>query len=285
MNFEREDLFRMLAAQDWDGIGKVLHENAKAVRSNNDPIIQQAINFFEAEFFTYASSLTPQGRKRRFESTHLIIEMGRHGFSSTFVDRFVDERLQLLRDMNSSNLLDYAKSHQYRPLAAQIIRDIQAQRPDQVAAIKRQHTSIRSTAVNAGKSHTTKLFKSKQEENFFQAVRMAFPTHHPYPNVALSCVLDYEAIRDMLTPQQREYFFKAIIDNVLFDVGSGYEPRFFIELDSLHHDDPRAAINDEMKDAIFRAANVKLIRIRPLNQQAASIEELAKLVDEVMRGR
>lgn len=62
-----------------------------------------------------------------------------------------------------------------------------------------------------------------------------------------------------------------------------YVPVYFIELDSSFHDDPQAQVNDQLKDAIFRAANTKLIRIRPLDAKASSIEEFERLVRELMR--
>nr|WP_314579108.1 hypothetical protein [uncultured Pseudomonas sp.] len=69
----------------------------------------------------------------------------------------------------------------------------------------------------------------------------------------------------------------------LFDVGAGYVPVYFIELDSSFHDDPQAQVNDQLKDAIFRVANTKLIRIRPLDVKASSVEEFERLVRELMR--
>ncbi|MNN74432.1 hypothetical protein D3C81_1906310 [compost metagenome] len=95
--------------------------------------------------------------------------------------------------------------------------------------------------------------------------------------------MDYQAIKDQLSEQAKSYFFKGIVDSVLFDVGAGYVPVYFIELDSSFHDDPQAQVNDQLKDAIFRAANTKLIRIRPLDAKASSVEEFERLVRELMR--
>ncbi|WP_236432608.1 hypothetical protein [Pseudomonas syringae] len=69
----------------------------------------------------------------------------------------------------------------------------------------------------------------------------------------------------------------------MFDVASGYVPQYFIEPDSSFHDDPHAQINDQLKDAIFEAANTKLIRIRPLNAKASSVDEFERLARELMR--
>ena len=280
---DRELLYQLLAKQDWDEIAKILYRNAQNPGTRIDPIVQQAVTYFEAEFFAFTASLPAEMRVKKFEYTSLIIELRRHGFSANFVAQFIDERLKLMKEVNSSALLSYAMSHQERPLAKDIIREMQAAKPEVVAASRRENMSIRATDVAQGKAQTIRLFKSKQEQNFYEAVRRVFPTYHPYPNVALSCVLDYAAIKDRLTEAQRGYFFRAIIDSVVFDAMSGYEPKYFIELDSSFHDSPQAAANDSLKDAIFKAANTKLIRIRPLNAKASSVEEFERLVSEVMR--
>lgn len=61
-------------------------------------------------------------------------------------------------------------------------------------------------------------------------------------------------------------------NHMRFDRDS-YEPRYFISLDSSLYDKARALADDKLKDSIFRAANTKLIRIRPLNANASSVEE------------
>ncbi|UQI31955.1 DUF2726 domain-containing protein [Pseudomonas bijieensis] len=278
---DREHWFTLLAQKDWEAIGKLLYEKKKG--KVQDPYLAQMTGFFETEFFSFAELLQPVERSRQFEFTNLLIELNQHGFSQDFVDRFVDERLKLMQETKHSALLNYAQSHQHRPLAKEIIQSFLQARPEAVAASMRENMTVRATEVTPGKPKTIRLFKSKQEENFYEAVRRVFPTYHPYPNVALSCVLDYPAIKDHLSEKARSYFFRGIVDSVVFDVGSGYEPKYFIELDSSFHDDPQAQANDQMKDAIFRAANTKLIRIRPLDAKASSMEEFERLVRELMR--
>ncbi|WP_423770509.1 DUF2726 domain-containing protein [Pseudomonas sp. NLJ1] len=278
---DREHWFTLLAQKDWEAIGKIIYRMKKA--KVQDPHLTQLTGFFESEFFAFAEPLPAAERSKQFEYTNLIIELIQHGFSQGFVDRFVDERLKLMQETNHSALLNYAQTHQHRPLAKGIIQSFLQAKPEAVAASLWGNMTVRATEVTPGKPKTIRLFKSKQEENFYEAVRRVFPTHHPYPNVALSCVLDYQAIKDQLSEQAKSYFFRGIVDSVLFDVGAGYVPVYFIELDSSFHDDPQAQVNDQLKDAIFRAANTKLIRIRPLDAKASSVEEFKRLVRELMR--
>lgn len=165
-----------------------------------------------------------------------------------------------------------------------MLREIRAKKPEVIADARREHVSIRATTTTDGRAQTTNLFKSKQEQHFFEAVRDAFPTYHPYPNVAVSCVLDFDAIKARLGQPERDYFFRAIIDCVVFDTKDGYEPKFFIELDSHFHDGQRAKENDALKNSIFNAANVKLIRIRAHQDSETTIQRFKQLVLEVMRG-
>ncbi|WP_163574073.1 DUF2726 domain-containing protein [Halomonas faecis] len=280
--FERESLFHMLANKEWDSIAKTMYLNSNLIGS--DPVFAQAIRLFESEFFVETDSLPPIEKKKVYEYPGLVIELKQHAFSKSFVEKFIDSKLSLLKDTESDSLLSYASQHQDRPLAVKILKEIQEKTPEVLADARRQNVSIKATTTNSESQKTTKLFKSRQEQFFFEAVRDVFPTYHPYPNVAVSCVIDYSGIRDSLSAESREYFFKAIIDCVVFDSIKGYEPKFFIELDSHHHDNERAAKNDRMKDEIFNASNVKLIRIRAYDRSEATVGGFKKLIYEVMRG-
>lgn len=279
---DRESLFHMLAKKEWDELAKVMYRNSKLIGS--DPVFQQAVRLFESEFFSETAGLTSKERIKIFEYPGLIIDTGRHAFSPEFVARFIDEKLVLFREERPDALLSFAAANQHRPLAKEIIREIQANEPEQISDAKRENLTVRATAQKPGKSLTIGLFKSRQEQNFFEAVREAFPTYHPYPNVAVSCILDFAGIKSSLSQAEREYFFKAIVDCVVFDASSGYEPRYFFELDSVFHGSERAVANDHMKDGIFSAANVKLIRIRAYSMEEVTVQNLKSLVLEVMRG-
>lgn len=200
---DREHWFSLLAQKDWEAIGKIIYQKKKA--KVQDPYLSQMTGFFETEFFSFAEPLPPAERSKQFESTNLIIELNQHGFSQAFVDRFVDERLKLMQETKHSALLNYAQTHQHGPRAREIIQSFLQANPEAVAASLRENMTVRATEVTPGNPKTIRLFKSRQEENFYEAVRRVFPTYHPYPNVALSCVLDYQAIKDQLSEKARSY--------------------------------------------------------------------------------
>lgn len=281
--FERESMYQMLAARDWTALADTLVKHAKELQG--DPVAAQAVSFFEAEYFNDVLGYVGKARYRKFEDVSLMIELGKHGFSKAFTNRFIDEKLTLMQELEMPSALSYALSNQHRPLAQQIIKDKQARQPEQVADARRGDVRVKATPVKNNAPKLLNLFKSKQEENFFEAVRRTFPTYNPYPNVALSSVLDIEAFKNALSPQEVSYFYRAVVDSVVFDGRDSYRPRYFFELDSIHHDTPRAVENDRMKDAIFMAANVKLIRIRGFAGKALSIQEFESLVLDVMEAR
>lgn len=280
--FERESLFKMIFNKEWEKISDVLCKNSKLLKS--DPIIQQAIQLFENEFFADISELTTKEKLLALEYPGLIIELDQKSFSSSFVERFLDEKLKIMMELKSDAVISFAASHQERPLARKILKNIQSSHPESIADARRIDVSINSTATDYREPRIINLFKSKQEENFFEAIRQSFPTYHPYPNVALSCVLDFEKIKNKLDQSQKNYYFRAIIDSVVFDSANGYKPMYFFELDSHFHDNDIARKNDAMKNAIFEAGNVKLIRIRAHESRERTVKKFQELVLEVMRG-
>jgi hypothetical protein len=114
-------------------------------------------------------------------------------------------------------------------------------------------------------------------------VQKTFPSYLPYPNVAVSAVIDFEAVKGELTATARSYFFKAMFDCVLFDPTDGHQPVHFFELDSKFHDTTEAKTNDRLKNEICVAANVKLIRIRAFDTSERTVEAFSGLVRELVQ--
>ena len=141
-------------------------------------------------------------------------------------------------------------------------------------------TKLPATAPIADDSSAKRRFRSKQEREFFAALKDVFHQHIVYPNVSVTSVVDFEKIRDRLTSEDRDYFFRAIIDCVVFDYEDGlYQPILFYELDSAYHDDPTRKAKDTQKDRILAAAGQRLRRIRT-SGAAISREEFIKLIRE-----
>ena len=106
------------------------------------------------------------------------------------------------------------------------------------------------------------LFKSIQEYEFYKGAKAVYQSWLVLPNVALSAVIDFSIIKNTLTIEEKEYFFRALIDCVVINTDKKYIPFKFIELDSKYHDTKVQKEKDMLKDNILSKAGQKLIRIR-----------------------
>jgi len=130
---------------------------------------------------------------------------------------------------------------------------------------------------------TTPLFKSYEEQKLYLALRQVFDTFLIYPNVAISNVINFEVISEQLTQRERDYFYKSVIDFVVFDQYRGYEPIYFLELDSVWHDLDKVEEKDKLKDRIFSIAGAKLIRIRHKANKEIDEETYLELIEGIRR--
>ena len=128
---------------------------------------------------------------------------------------------------------------------------------------------------------STPLFKSHEEQKLYLALRQIFDTYLVYPNVAMSNVINFDAIKEQLNQKERDYFYKSVIDFVVFDQFAGYEPIYFLELDSVWHDLDKVEEKDKMKDKIFSLSGLKLVRIRHKANRPIDHDTFLELIEEV----
>ena len=278
---DREQLFQLLAAKDWDRLSEVIYQQRAIL--GTDPVIKHAVLLFEQEFIGHITSLPAIVRLQKLKHVTLIIESNRRSFASDFVDQAIDAKLRALHETKSDAFAGYASQYFDRPLAKELLQITKIERPEHLADARRANASVKAIPqVRARTSHTASLFKSPQERNFYEAVRKAFPDLLPYPNVPTSVTIDFDAIKSKLSAEARAYYFKALFDCVLFDPNADYVPLHFFELDSSYHNQSAAQVNDQMKNAICTAANVKLIRIRAFSIEETSIDAFAQLLRELI---
>ena len=282
MELDREKLFSDIAIKDWRAVSFALYKASNILTS--DPIAKQALGVFESEFFVdYENTPLPE-RLDLLEHPSLLTQLNTKAFSTEFSNNVIDEKLILLRDTNSSRLISYANDNLERPIAKEILSSIMSTKPVTIANAKQESTNITATNTQVGDQATIKLFKSKQEENFFNALRGVFPTFHHYPNVSVSCLLDFDKIKLLLNARQKEYFFRAVVDCVIFDSVDGYLPKYFFELDSKYHDNEKQKQNDLLKNSIFEVANVQLVRIRAYEIKNTSVAAFENIIRDIVKG-
>ena len=191
--------------------------------------------------------------------------------------------VRLWRDKSLEQAYSRAKLFPDDELCRSVIKQYEDSLPKRVAHSQPGTISVTENKNIADIDGRCTLFKSKQEKEFFEAVKDAFPMYLVYPNVALSSIVDFGLVKDRLSPAERAYFFQATVDCVVFDYHRElYQPKYFYELDSLYHDNPDRKLKDTYKDNILAAAGQKLYRIRRVdsNQGRGDFTKLIRDITE-----
>ncbi|MCZ4337716.1 DUF2726 domain-containing protein [Shewanella colwelliana] len=127
------------------------------------------------------------------------------------------------------------------------------------------------------------LFKSDLESEFYQALKDVFPSYFIYPNVVLSNIFDFDMIREHLAQPERDFYFKGIVDFVVFDPADNHNPKYFFEVDSHYHDDEDARRRDKLKNNIFYAANIPLHRVRADTDSLTTAHDFKVVIRNLIR--
>lgn len=281
MAIEIEDIYQLIYRQDWEKLLDVVHKNAKIAA--NDPLIAKAVQTFEDYFFNNIESLKDSPRQKGYLEKLYLFHVGK-------IYRLPQQRFELI----VSELVSYCKlngdlkaAYDYAlgcpdlVVCSQVINDYSPSARRVVDHSRSGQVIVTENEMLSCDDHRISLFKSAQEREFFMAVREAFPMHTVYPNVALSCLVDFNSITHDLAKDERDYYFKAVVDCVVFDHHNDYIPLYFFELDSDFHDSSRQAKNDVMKNRILSFAGQTLFRIRT-DSATSGRKEFSKLLQEVL---
>jgi len=175
----------------------------------------------------------------------------------------------------------YARKYPNLSTSTELLQEFERTQPKVV-----EHSQQRTIHVTVNReveavNHTISLFKSKQEYEFYRAVREVYSTYLVFPNVAVSALVDFEQIKHFLEPHERNYFFKALVDCVVFDAENAFKPFKMLEIDSEYHDSEKQQAKDKIKDKIMAKAGQRLLRIRV--KARMSEQDLTRLIREVSR--
>lgn len=254
---DQEDIYDLLYRERWAELLDLIHRNLESVGS--DPLLQRAVGTFAEVFCNRLAEGGPSGHEAEIEKLFLLHAGGYHRLESKHFERIVVHLVGLHADRPAS-AAGYARHCATNPVCAEALARYQLR--ERVEHTQSERIALDETRAFASGNRTVPLFKSQQEEELFMAAREVFATYLVYPNVALSTVIDFDAIRSELSRAERQYFFRGVIDCVVFDQHNGYRPLHFFELDSPLHDDAASRDRDLHKDRIVSAAGKKLVRFR-----------------------
>lgn len=276
-----EQVYQFLAQKKWSELVDLLHAYCKVIPS--DYALEAAFKVVESEIIRNFDEFQQDEKfERNLSNLHLIHSGKLYLLSDTTVNKLIVE-LAKLYDKKG----DIEQAHYYAAklpqdsFCASIIEKYSQTLPKVVAHSQSQKIRVTENKNVSASNHTISLFKSPQEHDFFMAVRDVFPMFMAYPNVALSTLIDFDKIQSLLSSDEKNYFFTAVVDCVVFDQHKEYIPIYFFELDSSTHDNESQRKRDKMKDNILAAAGQRLYRIRKLSHSQGK-KEFMKLISEVV---
>ncbi len=276
---DQERVYRLLYEKQWGALLDAVYNHHQTLHT--DPLLAHAVETFIATFFDHLDDdLRPFADL--LEKLFLLHTGGFYPLPEARFDQVVEALVTLHAD-RPETALGYARFRPDNPRCAALLRQYAPPEPEPVAHTQ---TALLDLAISPPLSETDatiSLFKSQQEIDFFMAVREVYATYFVYPNVALSCLIDYACIKDDLTSEERTYFFRGIVDCVVFDQHEGYRPLYFFELDSTLHDTDARRIKDRYKDRILALAGQHLHRIRKRHTDTGRAEFVG-LLKEIARG-
>ena len=276
MEINHEALYRLVYENQWKPLLRLLYRHREAVAA--DPLLAHAAETFETTFFEALAEADEHALMEELETLFLLHTGGFYTLALPRFEQVVVALVDLHRD-HPEAAAGYARHCPAHPRCAAVL----AQSAPQFIEHTQEGIDLTQNAPLDGVDATVGLFKSEQEVEFFLAVREVFATYFVYPNVALACLVDYEQIREHLTPEERAYFFRALVDCVVFDQHDGYRPRYCFEIDSPLHDDPDRQARDRRKDRILALAGQTLYRIRKRDIEAGRVEFVALLREQVAK--
>lgn len=282
--FDRELLFQMLLAKEWDSLSEQLYLHRNLL--SQDLVLQQVAQLFDAEFVGHLQGLPASEQVKITRHISMLIASKRPSFKESFWRPVIEIKLQAMYEVKDLSLPGVASEWANDiPLARDILRRLQQERPEELADARRSALNIKAvTAVPKAKSvqHVTSIFKSSQERAFYLAMLETVPKLLPFPNLAMSVALDYQALEPKISAEARSFFFRGQFDCVVVDPAQDYRPLHFFELDSVFHDTTEAINRDRLKDEICSAAGIKLLRVRAFEQKETTQEAFAQLIREIL---
>jgi hypothetical protein len=277
----QEEIFQAIQKQNWDYLISALHKNKKDIAT--DSLLTHAAKTFVSEFLRQVDTY-PIDRTDIIENLETLWVIDKGKYYALTADEAKSVTCQIVKRKKDKlvEAYNYAKLYPDEPICIEVIETYEKLVPKNIEHSQSHRITVTERKEIANVDYTTNLFKSGQEIEFFYALKRTFEMYQIYPNVSISCLLNWGLLKNELTDDEKRYFFTGIIDFVIFDQAEGFKPLHFFELDSPFHDNPDVQKKDKMKDSILAKAGVKIIRIRKQDRNVNE-QEFIKLIRELMK--
>jgi hypothetical protein len=259
----REDVYLLTYERQWEQLIELLRSNDKYAAITNDEVL---VNFIERHFINELINKPIDNDETKHKEVLEIFCMLHESKQHNFILSDNNYRKIIIKIVENEPKVELSYRYASKFPEEEVCRNVIERYEEHLPKVF-HHSQQEKFHVTENKNiqkidARISLFKSKQEYQFYKAVREVFATYHVYPNVAISAIIDIDQIGNQLSQDERNYSFKALIDCVVVDAENEFKPFKFFELDSDFHDDITQQRKDKMKDRILSTAGQKLYRIR-----------------------
>ena len=269
-----EAFYQLLYDRQWAVLLDAIHQHHETVA--HDALLARAAETFITTFLEHLATADPAPLADALEKLFLLHTGGFYTLPEARFEQVVEALVMLHADRPEA-ALGYARFCPENERCAAVLSRHAPPEPEPVTHTQEAVLGLAVSPPLTEADATVSLFKSQQEADFFLAAREVYATYFVYPNVALSALVDYDAIKEHLTGEERQYFFRGLVDCVVFDQHDGYRPLYFFELDSALHDTDAQRLKDRHKERILALAGQRLHRIRKRDADAGRPEFVALL--------
>lgn len=283
-SFDRDNILQLVSKQAWQQLIEEFKDNDNYDTICSDGILKPLIDqYFINELLNSSTLNNDPAYKYYLEQFCQLHDSSKYNFKLSENDykKLIIKIVEVEQKLDYAYL--YASKFPNETICKSVILKYQEQQPKYVKhsqegeIIVTQNKNIHNIDARIG------LFKSQQEYQFYRATIEVFLNFLVIPNVALSAVIDFGLVKDNLTKEEKDYFFKTLIDCVVINTEDNFKPIRFIELDSVYHDSEKQQQRDKMKDNILSAAGQKLLRVRLTTPFKNGETNFSKLIRETLQ--
>ncbi len=289
MNEIREEIYNLLASKNWNKLLDYEKKQRKIILAD-EQIKRIYEDYFLSEYLKYIESLNNKldalvELRQLYGQFIQLYKQKIYSFKKKDFDKFIEIYLQILNEASDlKKAIMIAKQWDYLEVSKTIISKHEEEQSLIINHNNEERISVKSNKEKSKTSYSINLFKSNQEVEFFRAFVDVFPHYFTYPNVALSCLIDFDKIKDNLSKEEKVFFFNAVVDCVVFEqIDNNYIPKYFFELDSFYHDNEQQQLKDKKKDNIFSVAGLKLLRIRAKEDNILTRNDFMELIKNIIK--
>lgn len=275
----QEEIYRLLQTENWKDLINVFYNRKDLIKT--DTLLSQSLE-------TTLSVITDKALRLDVDDDFidnlesiLLLDAGKFIKLNDKQKEAITIAIVNGKKDNISYCYQYAKNYPDNEICNTLIKKHEENLPTEL--IHSQTYDLIATEnkeIDESQDYRKPLFNSLQEVEFFLALKRVFDSYQIFPNVGLSCILDFEKIKSSLSTKEKEFFLKSSVDFVVLEPFRNYLPIYFFEIDSVWHDTDEQKEKDKMKDKIFSFSGQKLFRIRKIDNSIDEVE-FERLIIEI----